>query len=123
MAPQILTDRLVLRPWRRADAPAALTSYGDSEVARWLTPAMIQVADETAMGQVLGRWIADDDRMLTPAGRWAVELRSGGSVVGGATLLPLPPDDEYEIGWQLNRASWGQGYATETGVALARWAF
>ena len=123
MAPQIMTDRLVLRPWRLEDAPAALTSYGDIEVAHWLTPAMDQVPDEAEMGRVLQRWIADNDRMLTPAGRWAVELRSDGSLVGGATLLPLPPDEEYEIGWQLNRASWGKGYATETGLALARWAF
>ena len=123
MAPQILTDRLLLRPWRPADARAALASYGDPEVARWLTPAMDQVPDEATMGRVLQRWIADNDRMLTPAGRWAVELRSDGSLVGGATLLALQPDEEYEIGWQLNRASWGNGYATETGLALARWAF
>jgi RimJ/RimL family protein N-acetyltransferase len=123
MAPQILTDRLLLRPWRLDDAPAALVSYGDTEVARWLTPAMDQVPDEAAMGRLLQRWIADDGRMLTPAGRWAVELRSDGGIVGGATLLPLPPDEEYEIGWQLNRSSWGNGYATETGLALARWAF
>lgn len=123
MAPQILTDRLLLRPWRLDDAPAALASYGDTDVARWLTPAMDQVPDEAAMGRVLQHWIADNSRMLTPAGRWAVELRSGGSLVGGATLLALPPDEEYEIGWQLNRASWGKGYATETGLALARWAF
>jgi RimJ/RimL family protein N-acetyltransferase len=123
MAPQILTDRLLLRPWRLGDAPAALASYGDTEVARWLTPAMGQVADEAAMVRVLQQWIADNGRMLTPAGRWAVELRSDGSLVGGATMLPVPPDEEYEIGWQLNRASWGNGYATETGLALARWAF
>lgn len=123
MAPQFLTDRLLLRPWRIEDARAALASYGDTEVARWLTPAMDQVPDEAAMGHVLRQWIADNGRMLTPAGRWAVELRSGGSMVGGATLLPLPPDEEYEIGWQLNRAAWGNGYATETGLALARWAF
>jgi len=84
---------------------------------------MDQVPDEAAMGRVLQQWIADNGRMLTPAGRWAVELRSAGSIVGGATLLALPPDEEYEIGWQLNRASWGKGYATETGLALARWAF
>ncbi|HYK69276.1 MAG TPA: GNAT family N-acetyltransferase [Streptosporangiaceae bacterium] len=123
MAPQILTDRLLLRPWLPDDVKAALVSYGDTEVARWLTPAMDRVPDETAMDQVLQRWIADNGRMLTPAGRWAVELRADGSLVGGATLLPLPPDEEYEIGWQLNRASWGKGYATETGLALARWAF
>ena len=44
-------------------------------------------------------------------------------MIGGATLLPLPPDDEYEIGWQLQRDAWGHGYATETGRALAGWAF
>jgi RimJ/RimL family protein N-acetyltransferase len=123
MAQQLLTDRLLLRPWRPDDVSAAFASYGDDEVARWLSPAMEQVPDEQAMRKVLEQWIADTDRMLTPAGRWAVELRTDGRLVGGATLLPLPPDDEYEIGWQLNRASWGNGYATETGLALARWAF
>jgi len=44
-------------------------------------------------------------------------------MVGGATLLPLPPDDEFEIGWALHRQAWGHGYATESGLALARWAF
>jgi len=123
MAQQILTERLVLRPWQPGDAAAALASYGDTQVARWLTPAMDQVPDEAAMARVLERWIADNDQLLTPAGRWAVELRGDGRLVGGATLLPLPPDDEYEIGWQLSRAFWGKGYATETGLALARWAF
>ena len=61
--------------------------------------------------------------MLAPAGRWAVELRQDGQVIGGATLLPLQPDDEFEVGWQLNPEAWGRGYATESGLALARWAF
>lgn len=123
MASQIRTDRLLLRPWDAADAPAALACYGDPEVARWLTPELDRVTDEAAMGRVLARWITDGTRLLTPAGRWAVELADGGTLIGGATLLPLPPDEEYEIGWQLGRAHWGHGYATETGLALARWAF
>ena len=123
VARELLTERLVLRPWQEKDAPSALGAYGDGEVARWLTPAMDQVDDEAAMRLVLQQWIAEDARMLTPAGRWAIELRQGGNMIGGATLLPLPPDEEYEIGWQLNQDAWGQGYATETGIALARWAF
>jgi RimJ/RimL family protein N-acetyltransferase len=98
-------------------------SYSDPEVARWLAPAMDRVGDEAAMRVVLQQWMAEDERMLTPAGRWAIELRQDGSLIGGATLLPLPPDDEYEIGWQLQRDAWGHGYATETGRALARRAF
>jgi RimJ/RimL family protein N-acetyltransferase len=50
-------------------------------------------------------------------------LRQDQQVIGGATLLPLPPDDEFEIGWQLHPRAWGHGYATEAGLALSRWAF
>ncbi len=123
MASQLVTDRLVLRPWQVDDAPAALRSYGDAEVARWLSPTMDQVSDEGGMRVVLQQWIAEDLRMLTPAGRWAIELRDSGELIGGATLLPLLPDDEYEMGWQLERAHWGHGYATEAGMAVAQWAF
>jgi len=123
MASQLLTGRLALRPWWLDDAPAALRSFGDEDVARWLSPTMDRVRDADAMRLVLQKWIAEDAAMLTPAGRWAIELRDGGDLIGGATLLPLPPDDEYEMGWQLERARWGNGYATEAGLAIARWAF
>ena len=123
MAKELVTERLLLRPWTIDDAAAALGSYGDSQVARWLVPTMDRVPDEAAMRLVLQQWIAEDARMTPPAGRWAVELREDRSLVGGATLLPLPPDDEYEVGWQLRPDAWGHGYATETGQELARWAF
>jgi RimJ/RimL family protein N-acetyltransferase len=123
MANRLVTERLVLRGWSVEDAVAALESYGDAEVARWLVPAIDQIPDLVAMRVLLEQWIADDAGMITPAGRWAVEDRQNGRVIGGATLLPLQPDEEFEIGWQLNRQAWGRGYATETGLALARWAF
>ena len=123
MAERLVTERLVLRPWTADDAGAALGAYGNAEVARWLAPAMDRVGDEAAMRVVLQQWMAEDERMLTPAGRWAIELRQDGSLIGGATLLPLPPDDEFEVGWQLQPRQWGHGYATEAGLALARWAF
>jgi len=106
MAERLVTERLILRPWAADDAGAALSSYGDAEVARWLAPAMDRVGDEAAMRLVLQQWMAEDERMLTPAGRWAIELGRDGQLIGGATLLPLPPDDEYEIGWQLQRDAW-----------------
>jgi len=123
MAKELVTERLLLRPWTTDDATAALGSYGDQQVARWLVPAMDRVPDEAAMRLVLQQWIAEDARTTPPAGRWAVELREDRSLIGGATLLPLPPDDEYEVGWQLRPHAWGHGYATEIGRELARWAF
>lgn len=123
MAEELHTDRLALRPWRLHDDQAALGAYGDARVARWLAPAMDRVPGPAAMRLVLQQWMAEDARMITPAGRWAIELRVERRLIGGATLLPLSPDDEYEIGWQLRPDAWGHGYATEAGLALARWAF
>jgi RimJ/RimL family protein N-acetyltransferase len=121
MAPRLSTDRLVLRPWQVDDAPMALRVYQAADVARWLVPVLDGVGDEPAMRTVLQRWVDEDKELEPPAGRWAIE--HDGAVIGGATLLPLAPDDEYEVGWQLHPDAWGNGYATEVGQALARWAF
>ena len=124
MAPTLQTPRLTVRGWRIEDAPAALEIYGNSDVARWLSPAMDRVTDLAAMGAVLEQWIADDDTAQPPIGRWAIERKSDGRVVGGVVLLPLPPQGEdLEIGWQLLPEMWGNGYATETTHGVAGWAF
>ncbi|HZC69813.1 MAG TPA: GNAT family N-acetyltransferase [Jatrophihabitans sp.] len=123
MTPRLATERLVLRPWSTDDASAARAIYGDPEVARWLVPVMDRVPDEQAMRLVLQQWVVEDARMTDPAGRWAIEFADGSDVVGGAMLLPLPPEDDFEVSWQLRRDRWGMGFATETGRALARWAF
>jgi RimJ/RimL family protein N-acetyltransferase len=124
MVGQLTTERLTLRPWRIGDADQALGIYGESDVARWLSPAMDRVADANAMRLVLQQWIAEDARLSSPAGRWAIELRDGQELIGGAVLLPLPPGGEdLELGLQLHPGKWGHGYATEAGRALARWAF
>ncbi len=123
MAERLVTTRLALRPWQVDDAAAALGAYGAAEVARWLTPTMDSVRDVAAMRLVLQQWVAEDARMFPPAGRWAIERRQDGRLIGGANLLPLPPDEEFEVGWQLHPDAWGHGYAAEAGLALAGWAF
>jgi [ribosomal protein S5]-alanine N-acetyltransferase len=123
VAQRLETERVVLRGWEASDAPAALGAYGDEQVARWLSPAMDRVRDTNAMRLLLEEWIAEDAGLLVPAGRWAIERREDGKVVGGVSLLPLPPDEEFEVGWAVHPQAWGHGYATESGLALARWAF
>lgn len=129
MATLLTTPRLVLRDWEPADAAAALPVYGDPQVARWLVPALTTVPDEPAMRCVLEAWTEAQPHLTPPAGRWAVLLRGDGPdgdgpIVGGMSLRLLPPyDQDLEIGWQLAPAHWGNGYATEAGRALARWAF
>jgi RimJ/RimL family protein N-acetyltransferase len=124
VAGRLETERLTLRPWREEDAEAALSVYGAAGVARWLDPAMDRVADVHAMRLVLQQWIAEDGRLISPAGRWAIQLRHDHRLVGGAVLLPLPPGNEdLEMGWQLAPDAWGSGYAAEAGRAIATWAF
>jgi RimJ/RimL family protein N-acetyltransferase len=124
LSPTLVTERLTLRPWQRDDAPAALATYGHAEVARWLSPVMSRVHDLAAMRLLLEQWIAEDARLVPPAGRWAIERNEDRMVIGGAILLPLPPGDEdLELGWQLAPPMWGKGYASETTYALASWAF
>jgi RimJ/RimL family protein N-acetyltransferase len=124
MGATLTSDRLVIRPWALEDADAALAIYGQEDVSRWLSPAMERVPDVAAMRVLLQQWIAEAERAVPPAGRWALERREDGQVVGGVILLPLPPGDvDYEIGWHLAPEVWGQGYASEAGHAVAHWAF
>src|SRR5207344_2396738 len=57
-------------------------------------------------------------------GRWAISAASDGRMLGGVAVLPLPPEQsDLEIGWQLDPADWGQGYAAEAGHAVAHHVF
>lgn len=120
----ILTERLRLRRWTPDDAQAAFAIYGDTEVTSWLTPVFSPVPDVGAMEVLLQSWVDGAARLVPPAGRWAVELREDGRIVGGVVLLPMPPGDEdLELGWLLGKAERRRGYATEAGKAVARWGF
>jgi len=121
---ELTTQRLTLRPWRVDDAQSALEVYGHADVTRWLSPDMDRVPDLAAMRLLLQQWVAEDARLPAPAGRWAIQRKTDGRMIGGAILLPLPPGQEdLEIGWQLHPDTWGNGYASETTHALASWAF
>ncbi|MEW2502820.1 GNAT family N-acetyltransferase [Amycolatopsis sp. NPDC047767] len=120
----LLTDRLVIRDWSADDAEAALAIYGSSDVTRWLTPAMDQVPDLPAMRAVLEAWREAQPNLLVPRGRWAVERRETGAVVGGLNIRLLPPyEEDLEISWQIHPDHWHRGYATEASQALIDWAF
>jgi RimJ/RimL family protein N-acetyltransferase len=118
----IRTPRLQLRPWSRADAPAALAVFGDESVTRWLSPAMDRVPTASEMGAVIDGWLTSPP--VEPSGRWAVTSASDGRLLGGVALLALPPEEEdLHIGWQLDPSVWGHGYAAEAGNAVAHYAF
>lgn len=120
----LITERLIVREWTIEDADAALAVYGTGEVTRWLTPAMDRVTDPAAMRSVLHAWIEAQPNMPEPRGRWAVQRRDDGEVIGGLGIRLLPPyEEDLELSWQLRPDAWGHGYAVEASRALIRWAF
>ncbi|GAA3756300.1 RimJ/RimL family protein N-acetyltransferase [Spinactinospora alkalitolerans] len=124
MTPPLSTERLLIRDWTTDDAESAFAVYGSPEVARWLTPAMRAVDDVSAMRSVLEAWVEAQPNLLPPAGRWAVVRRDDDAVIGGLSLRLLPPfEEDFELSWQLRPDTWGNGFATEAGTALVRWAF
>ncbi|WP_194892744.1 GNAT family N-acetyltransferase [Catenulispora pinisilvae] len=120
----LTTERLIIRDWTADDAEAALAVYGSGDVAHWLTPAMDRVGDAAAMRSVLQAWTEAQPNLAAPRGRWAVQRRKDGAVIGGLGIRLLPPyEEDLEISWQLNPQVWGEGYATEAARALIAWAF
>ena len=118
------TARLVIRDWTVDDAEAAFAVYGAEDVTHWLTPAMDRVGDLGAMRAVLNAWQETQPNLVPPRGRWAVERREDGKVIGGLGIRLLPPfEEDLELSWQLSPEVWGQGYASEAATALIKWAF
>lgn len=120
----LTTGRLLVRPWRPSDAEDALATYGVVDVTGWLTPATDHIRDTAAMRAVLAAWAEAQANLVPPRGRWAIERRADGAVVGGLAIRLLPPyRQDLEISFQLRPDAWGHGYAAEAAAALIEWAF
>lgn len=125
----LTTDRLELRPWGPADAPAVVEIFGFPEVLGNLgDPAHPSSPPDLARAE---RTVAKWWEIGEPEGRgfWAVTERGSDRVVGGLLLLTLDPltgavgqsgqsgEEDVEVGWWLHPEVWGRGYATEAGRA------
>jgi RimJ/RimL family protein N-acetyltransferase len=118
--PVLDTPRLLLRPFRPADADAYAAMCADPEVMRYLSPGGEPLSREDAWRQLAmfcGHW------QLRGFGTWAVEHRGSGRFAGRIGLHFPEGWPDRELGWTLVRAFWGQGLATEGARAAAEFAF
>ncbi|MEL7183885.1 MAG: GNAT family N-acetyltransferase [Pseudomonadota bacterium] len=112
--PVISTDRLTLRPVRRADMGLIDHYAGDKRVAE-MTTAIPHPLPPGATDTFVTRCLSGDDREVV----WAMDAtQSGlGEVVG---LISLEPMDrgQAEIGYWVAPVAWNTGLATEALRAL-----
>ena len=113
----VVTERLLLRGFEPADAPAMLAVYGDQEVMRFVGEGH---AVDLAGAEAMLASYADHQRRHGFS-FWAVVERASGALIGDAGLYRV--GDEVEAGYTLGRAWWGRGYATEAARACLGLAF
>ena len=106
-----------MREMRDSDLDAFAAISADPEVMRWLGGEVATRAQAwRQMATIAGHWD------LRGFGRWVLELRDGGQVVGNAGLWYPEGWPAIEVGWTLGRPHWGSGYATEAARAAIGWA-
>jgi len=120
LTPTLPTARLRLRPFTDADADALFALHSNAYVLRyWDAPPW----NERARA---GRFIAACLQMADEGtgARLAVDRSSDGAFIGWCSLTRYNPDyRSASLGYCLDDAAWGHGYATEAARALLQWAF
>lgn len=112
------TDRLRLRWLREADFEQYAKMCRDPEVMRFLGGQVLtDIEVWRQMTSFMGHWY------FRGYGIWAVEEKSTGNLVGRIGFLNPIGWPGFELGWTLNRDSWGKGYATEGARRALAYAF
>lgn len=109
MPREIVTGRLVLRPFAPGDEAGLSEILSDWEVTRWLStnvpfPFTIQDAE-----QMIATRTKDWD--AGTGASYGVFDRQGGDQLGGMRIFAL--QGVSEVGYWLGRSAWGKGYGTE----------
>jgi len=123
----IITERLLLRPLRLADAPGMWALDTDPAVHRYLGgiggPRPASLADSEATIRFIQAQYAANG-----IGRWAVALRATGEFMGWSGLKLVTEAvngqrDFYDLGYRFLPRYWGQGYGYEAARAWLKTGF
>jgi RimJ/RimL family protein N-acetyltransferase len=119
----VATERMLLRCWEPADAPALKEAVDSSleHLRPWLPWAWHDPQPLAEKVALLRRFRGQFD--LGQDFVYGAFSRDGAEVVGGTGLHTRQDGDAYEIGYWIRASRAGQGLATELSAALTRVAF
>jgi ribosomal-protein-alanine N-acetyltransferase len=118
--PTLTTKRLRLRQIRPDDADAVFAITSDEEAMRFTGHGKHQSLDDTRAYIQRHMALYAERRSIL----WGVILGEDDRVIGSCSLHHF--DDGYhraEVGYELNRAFWGQGIMAEAVSAIIRYGF
>jgi RimJ/RimL family protein N-acetyltransferase len=119
--PVLETERLILRPFTLADAPAVQRLVGDRDIAS--TTLSIPHPYENGMAE---EWIGTQEQKfeLGESVGFAIVHGKESNLIGAIDLWAINRQHEKaEIGYWIGRPYWNQGYCTEAARAVLRYGF
>ena len=106
------TERLLLRPGWREDAPALFRAIADERIVRNLASAPWPYTRAHAEAYLATERKPSEASLL-------IFRRTGGEPeLVGTVGLGRRPDGPLELGYWIARSHWNKGYATEAGAAM-----
>jgi len=114
------TERLTLRRFTEGDVELLVGLDSDLEVMRFLTgqPTPREEIESVVLPEILKMYAAHPQ-----LGTFAAQEKASGAFVGWFGMQPTSEPTTVGVGYRLNRAAWGKGYATEGTRALIDKAF
>lgn len=112
---KLQTPRLTLRELTPDDAQFAFDLNNDPEVVRYTGDGPFESLEEA-------RTFLENysDYQRNGFGRWGVELKETGQLIGWCGLKRDRETGEVDLGYRFFRQSWNNGYATEAGQACLK---
>lgn len=120
---QLVTPRLILRPWQEHDRAPFAAMNADAEVMTYFPAPMTAAETDAAMERYNMQLARDGFTMLAAEHRASGELAG---IIGMQTMrfaIPGLAQPAVEIGWRLGRRFQGLGLATEGARAVLEAAF
>jgi RimJ/RimL family protein N-acetyltransferase len=113
--------RLVLRPFAASDLDAFAAPNADPHVREFFPSVLNRAESDASAAMYMKHWERHG------FGRWTIEVPGVTAFAGvvGPMYVPFeaPFTPAVEVGWRLDRAHWGRGYATEAARAACEFCF